>query len=135
MMGKSCDERCENGMHSLDEMGLTSIELSPRNTPKRDFLNKCYSSLQQSILTNSSSHRGMSSILTEQKYLRPNKQRKEMKSKNLRVCFASMNEELISLDHQWKKIEEMILSYEKRRDKIGRDLKEHVRDIELLKEK
>ena len=134
MMGKSRDERCENGMHSLDEMGLTSIELSPRNTPKQDFLNKCHSSLQQSILTNSSSHRGMSN-LREQTYVRPNKQRKEMKSKNLRVCFASMNEELISLDHQWKKIEEIILSYERRRDKIGKDLKEYVRDIELLKEK
>lgn len=133
-MEKSCDEQRENGIYSWDEMGLTSSGLFPRNIPKQDFLDKRDSLVQHKVLIAPSSNWEMSYV-KEQKCPRSNKQRKDLKSKNLRVCFASMSEELISLDHQWKKIEEMISSYKEIRKRIGKDLEQCTRDIDLLKEK
>ena len=59
--------------------------------------------------------------------------KKQIKSTNLRVCFASISEKLSNLDQHWDKVEKMVLSYEKGLAEASRGLsacKKHVDSME-----
>ena len=90
--------------------------------------------MQQKILTDNIDHQN-TSYSRSKSFTSTSKQRKALKSDNLRVCFASMNKELNILDYQWSKVDEMLASYEKCRNKIHRDIQQCRKDIEDLLEK
>ena len=126
---------CDTDGSRLESMGLSSIELSPKCIANQNTLDGlCDSSVHQSCLADCSEGTE-EAYIRQQRRLVASKHKKKVKSENLRVCFAAMTEELLDLDDQWKKIEEMMESYEKLRDEIGNDIQQCKKDLHSLYEK
>ena len=132
---KVCSTNCGSSISFYESLGPCSNDVFPSNNLELDTGDNVDSlQMQQKVLIDNIEHKDTSCSKLKSSPSTKN-QSKALKSDNLRVCFASMNEELHSLDYQWSRVEEMLASYEKCRSKIHRDIQQCRKDIDDLLEK